>query len=41
MKRYSLKDNNKRVIYNYSQFEWNIAWIIVYLIGFITGAVFF
>ena len=37
MKKYSLKDNERDVISHYSRLQWNIAWILVYLIGMLTS----
>ena len=37
MKRYTLTDNKRKHSYEYNYFTWNFAWVIVFVIGIITG----
>ena len=37
MKRYTIIDNDKKESYSYSKLEWNLAWFVVGVIGFVVG----
>lgn len=37
MKRYTLIDNKKKVTTEYTKFQWELAWILVFLCGVATG----
>lgn len=39
-KKYTLINNKNGGRYNYSNFEWHLAWAIMYVLGFIAGFLF-
>lgn len=41
MKRYTLINNKTGHKNNYSFFIWNLAWILVFIFGMITGTILF
>jgi len=37
MKRYKLIDNKRNITFNYSNIQWKLAFIIIFIMGIITG----
>ncbi len=41
MKRYTVTDNERLTTNSYHSWEWNCAWLLVFIIGFLCGATIF
>jgi uncharacterized integral membrane protein len=41
MKRYKLIDNKRNLIFNYTNFQWNLAFIIIFIMGIVVGCCIF
>lgn len=37
MKRFTLIDNSTKKVSRYSEFQWNVAWFVVFIIGVSVG----
>ena len=41
MKKYTVINNETGKEYNYSRLSWDLAWVLVFIFGMITGACLF